>query len=69
MKIKVFVKTNSKKQKIQKTGEDTYNIYLKSLPIENKANIELIKLLKKQFKKEVKIISGKTNNKKIIEVL
>jgi len=68
MKLKVKVKPSSGKQEIKKISDDEYQIKLKSKPENNKANIELVKLLKKYFKKEVKILKGKTSKNKIIEV-
>ncbi|MEK6883804.1 MAG: DUF167 domain-containing protein [Nanoarchaeota archaeon] len=69
MIIKVKVHTLSEKQEIIKEPENIYTVHLKSPPENNKANIELIKLLKKHFKaKEVKIKSGLTSKKKLVEV-
>lgn len=67
MIIKIKVKPNSGKQKIIKNNEN-YIAYLKSPPENNKANIELLKLLKKYFDKSVRIKSGLTSRNKIIEV-
>ncbi|MBU3906971.1 MAG: DUF167 domain-containing protein [Nanoarchaeota archaeon] len=68
MKIHVKVKPSSGKQEIIKE-EEGYIIKLKSVPKDGKANIELIKLLKKHFGKEVIITSGFTSRKKIIEIV
>ena len=68
MKIRIKVKPNSGKQEIIKK-QDFYLAYLKSSPENNKANIELLKLLKRHFKKEVKIKSGFTSRNKIIELI
>ena len=65
MKIKVKVKPGSKKQEIIK-GE-VWKISLKERAEKNKANIELINLLKKRFKR-VKIIKGLKSREKILEV-
>lgn len=67
MKIKIKVKPNSGKSEVIEK-EENYIVHLKSPPENNKANIELLKLLKKYFKKEVKIKSGFTSKIKIIEV-
>ncbi len=67
MIIKVKVKPNSKKQEIRKINEEKYEVNLKSPAEKNKANIELIKLLKKHFKKKIKIKSGLTSKNKVIE--
>ena len=64
-KIKVKVKPGSKIQEIKKE-EDKYIIKLKSHAEDNKANLELVKMLKKYFKKNVKIKSGFTSKNKII---
>ncbi len=68
MVIKVKVKPNSKNQGIEKKN-GFYIIKLKSSPENNKANLELLKLLKKYFKKEIKIKSGFVSKNKIIEIL
>ncbi|MBU0957801.1 MAG: DUF167 domain-containing protein [Nanoarchaeota archaeon] len=68
MQIKIKVKPNSKKQEITKISETEYQISLKSPPENNKANIELIKIMKKHLKKEVKIKSGLKSKNKILEV-
>jgi uncharacterized protein (TIGR00251 family) len=71
MIINVKVKPNSSEQKIENFGEGKYFIYLKSIPKNNKANIELINLLSKEFKvpvDKIKIKAGKTSKKKIIEI-
>lgn len=67
MIINIKVKPGSGRQQIIKE-EENYLIYLKSAPEDGKANIELLKLLKKYFKKEVRIKSGKTSKNKIVEV-
>ena len=68
MKICVKVKPCSHKQGIEE-GNGFYIVRLKSPPKDNKANIELLKLLKKYFKKNLKIKSGFNSRKKIIEIL
>ena len=68
MKIKVKVKPHAGEQCVVKEGE-AYTVKLKSFPEDNKANIELLKVLKKHFKKEVRIKSGFTSRNKVVEVL
>lgn len=67
MIIKVNVRPDSGKQQVVKDAGG-YTIYLESPAAHNKANIELIKVLKKYFKKEIRIKSGLHSRKKIIEV-
>lgn len=69
MKINIRVKTNSGKQEIKKISEDEYNVFVKSAPENNKANIEVEKILGRYFKKDAKIIRGKTQKKKVVEVI
>ena len=66
--IKVKVKPSSGKQSIEKKG-GFYLINVKSKPENNKANIEVIKLLERYFKKSVKIKSGLTSRNKVIEII
>ena len=68
MKINIKAHPNSGRQEIVKVNEENYEVYLKSAPEDNKANIEMIKLLYKYFNSEVKIISGKTSRRKVIEI-
>jgi len=67
MKIKIKVKASAREQKVEKV-EDFYYVRLKSKPEEGKANLELVKLLKKYFGREVKIKSGFSSRNKIVEV-
>ncbi len=67
MEINVIAKPNSGKQEIEKKGE-VYVVRLKSAPENNKANLELIKLLKRYFGKEVRIKRGFSSRKKAIEI-
>ena len=68
MIIKADVRPNCGREEILKISEDKYKIFLKKPSENNKANLELLILLKKYFGAEVKIIRGKTSKKKIIEV-
>jgi len=68
MIIKVKVKPNSKTQELIKTGENEYKINLKEKAEDSKANIELLKLLKRHFGKEVRIVKGLKSKNKIVEI-
>ena len=68
MIIKIKLHPNSSQEKIEKISDENFEVWLKEKPIDNKANIELIKLLKKYFGKQVKIKSGFTSRNKIIEI-
>ncbi|MBU2615969.1 MAG: DUF167 domain-containing protein [Nanoarchaeota archaeon] len=68
MIISVKVKPHSGRQEVVKEAGG-YVVFLKSVPEGGKANVELLRLLKKHFKKEVKIKSGMSGRKKLLEVL
>jgi len=68
MKFKVRVHSNSFKEEIRKTGEDSYEVWLKEKAEDNKANISLVKMLKRFFKSDISIKSGFSSKNKIIEV-
>jgi len=68
MKLRIKLHTNSSQEKIEKLSKTQYEIWIKEKPINNKANEYLIKLLKKYFKKDVKIKSGFTSRNKVVEV-
>ena len=69
MMIKIKVHANSSKEEIKKINDKEYEIWLKQKPIDNQANNALIKLLKKYFKKNIKIKSGLKSKNKIIEII
>ncbi len=69
MRLNIKVQPNSGRQEIQQSIDGSISkVFLKSQPKDNKANEELVKFLKKHFAKEVKIISGFTSKRKLIEV-
>lgn len=71
MKISVKVKPNSKEQSVIKNEDGGLLVRLKSPPVEGKANQELINILAEEFKvkkSQIKIKSGSSSRKKIIEI-
>jgi uncharacterized protein (TIGR00251 family) len=68
MKINVKVQPNSGREEIQQISKTEYKVFLKKPAEENKANIELLKILKKYFKKEITLLKGRTSKNKTIEV-
>ena len=67
MKIHVKVKPSSSKEEVKKVNDAEYIVNLKEPARDNKANLGLIKILKKYFKQEVKIISGFKSKNKMVE--
>nr|WP_242027832.1 DUF167 domain-containing protein [Limnothrix sp. FACHB-1083] len=71
MKLAVKVKPNSKQQKIVEEADGGLTIFLKSPPIDGKANRELIQLLAAHLgvsKSAITIKVGQAGRQKIIEV-
>ena len=68
--FKIIVKPNASKNEISYDKErDAYRINIKAKPEQNKANIEIIKFLKKELKKDVRIIKGLKSKEKLIMVI
>lgn len=64
--IEIKVKTNQKEQKIETNGNNII-VSLTEVPKDGKANEELVKYLRKVFKKPVSLVSGqKSKNKTIL---
>jgi uncharacterized protein (TIGR00251 family) len=71
MKIQVKVKPNSKQQKIEESADGGLIVYLKSPPVDGKANQELITVLAKKYgvtKSQILIKSGLSSKTKIVEI-
>ena len=69
MILHIKVKPNSPNQEIKQISSTQYHVSLKSPAEDNKANIELLKILKKHFKaKEAKLKSGFTSRNKTVEI-
>lgn len=69
MKIKVKISPYSKTNKIISFKDSTLHIKISKPPIENKANLELIRFLEDTFKiKGVKIVYGERGREKLLEI-
>ncbi|MCF7834268.1 MAG: DUF167 domain-containing protein [Candidatus Pacebacteria bacterium] len=86
MLIKIKVKTRAKTNKIEKVQDTENNLHkstpqdkdieeylvsVKALPVKNKANEEIFKILSKYFKvpkSNIKILRGEKNKQKTIEI-
>ena len=68
MIIKIKAKPLSGRQEVEKVSEGEYKVYLKSEPKDNKANVEMIKLLKQYFGKQVRILRGRNSRNKVVEI-
>ncbi len=71
MHIFVNLTPGSKKRKIEKSSDNCYDVFIKSLPQNNMANEELIFMLAKHFEISVscvKIVSGHKKRKKQVVI-
>ena len=65
--IKIKVKANSKKNEIVDLG-DYYKVEVKNPAEDNKANIEIVKIFKKKFGKDVRIVKGLKSKEKVLKI-
>lgn len=70
-RIELKVITRAKTEGILKISENSYKIKISSPPEKGKANKRIIELVSRELeikKNKLRIISGETSNRKIIEV-
>ncbi len=71
MKISVKVHARSKREGITPQPDGSYKVEVKAPPVDGAANEAICELVADYFhvhKRDVEIVSGSTNNKKIIEI-
>ncbi len=71
MRLTVHLHPNSKQEKIVKTGDEFFDVWVRAKPKDNEANLQLIKLLAEYFtipKSYVEITHGLHSRIKIINV-
>ncbi len=68
--LNVLVKPNSGENKVVGYDDfrDAVKINIKAEPEKGKANVELVKFLRKLTKKEVRVVSGHTIHQKVIKL-
>lgn len=71
MRIWVTVKTRSAQKKVEKISEGEYKVWVQTAPIDGAANLAVIEILADYFqvaKSLIKILSGASSRRKLIEV-
>ncbi len=63
--LEIIVKPNSKKQNIT-IQDNKIKVEIRSLPEENKANLEIIRIFEKISSRKVQIIKGRTSKNKVL---
>lgn len=72
MLIKIKALTNCKKERLVKKDVDSFEIRIKQRPINNQANLKIIKILANYFnlpENKIKLIRGHKYKNKIFEIL
>ena len=68
MRVFVTVHPSSREVGVEKQDDGSYVVRVKAHSEGGKANLAVIKLLSKHFKKDVRIVSGLTSRHKTLEV-
>ncbi len=71
MRIELKVIARAKKEIVEKISENSYRIKVTAPPEKGKANKRVIELLSEELgvrKQDIRIVSGETSNRKILEI-
>ena len=70
-RITLHVKPNSRKTEILSVGpgEKIVHLAVAAPPEDNKANVEIVRFLSKELKQKVRIKSGLTSKRKVVEIV
>jgi uncharacterized protein (TIGR00251 family) len=71
MRLNLKVQTGSAREELCKQADGSWKAYVHSRPEKGQANADLLSLLSRQFgvaKSQIKIVSGLSTKKKIIEI-
>jgi uncharacterized protein (TIGR00251 family) len=68
--FKICVKTNMPKTEILEfdSEKNSYRMNVHAKPMDGKANIEILKFFKREFKLRVKIVMGTKSKEKLIKI-
>ena len=72
MKITVVVSTNSKNEKVETLEGGAYKVWVKTPPIDGRANLRVVKLLSvflKVPKSDILLLNGSKSKIKVFEVI
>ena len=68
MRITIEVKAGSKRDEVIRGEGDRYIVRVKEQRKKGKANAAVLKLLKKHFGRQARLVSGTTSTTKIVEI-
>ena len=72
MRINIKVHARSKRESITQQPDGSFKVEVKAPPVDGAANEAICDLVAKHFhvhKRDVSVVMGSTNNKKVIEIL
>ncbi|MBO4828613.1 MULTISPECIES: DUF167 domain-containing protein [Fibrobacter] len=72
MRINIKVHARSKRESITQQPDGSFKVEVKAPPVDGAANEAICELVAKHFhvhKRDVSVVMGSTNNKKVIEIL
>ncbi|MBO6076253.1 MULTISPECIES: DUF167 domain-containing protein [Fibrobacter] len=72
MRINIKVHARSKRESVTELPDGSYKVEVKAPPVDGAANEAICELLAEHFhvhKRDVSVVSGATNNKKIVEII
>jgi uncharacterized protein (TIGR00251 family) len=67
MRITIDVKTGSREEGVDDLGEGRYLVRVKAPRKKGKANVAVLKVLRRHFGRNAIIVSGHTSTRKIVE--
>lgn len=70
MLLKIKVHPNSKKNRVLRKAEDSFEVFVRAKPVEGKANDALLDLLSEYLKiprSKVRLVRGAMSHNKIVE--
>lgn len=72
MRISIKVHARSKRESVLELPDGSFKVEVKAPPVDGAANQAICELLANHFgvhKRDVSVVSGATNNKKIVEII
>jgi uncharacterized protein (TIGR00251 family) len=70
MRIKIRLHPGASEDKIKEVSKDNYEVWIQQHPVQGKANVALLRFMKKHFKAlDVKLLWGLKSRKKILEIV
>lgn len=72
MRISIKVHARSKRESVLELPDGSFKVEVRAPPVDGAANQAICELLANHFgvhKRDVSVVSGATNNKKIVEII